>query len=42
MEAVKELLEKLPQPSRSIAALLARTGLRIGELLALRWQDIDL
>jgi integrase len=42
METVKKLIEKLPEPSRSIAALLARTGLRIGELLALRWQDIDL
>ncbi len=41
-ETVKELIEKLHEPSRSIAALLARTGLRIGELLALRWQDIDL
>jgi integrase len=36
METVKELIEKLVEPSRSIAALLARTGLRIGELLALR------
>lgn len=36
------LIEKLPEPSRSIAALLAGTGLRIGELLALRWQDVDL
>lgn len=36
------LLEKLAEPSRSIAALLALTGLRIGELLALRWQDVDL
>ena len=39
---VKALIGKLAEPSRSIAALLARTGLRIGELLALRWQDIDL
>jgi integrase len=42
METVKELIEKLAEPSRSIATLLAMTGLRIGELLALRWQDIDL
>ena len=42
METVKELIEKLAEPSRSISSLLAMTGLRIGELLALRWQDIDL
>jgi integrase len=41
-ETVKELIEKLAEPSHSIATLLAMTGLRIGELLALRWQDIDL
>lgn len=39
---LRTLLEKLPEPSRSIAALLAWTGLRIGELLAIRWQDVDL
>jgi integrase len=39
---VKELIEKLVEPARSIASLLAMTGLRIGELLALRWQDVDL
>ncbi len=41
-ENVTTLIEKLAEPSRSIAALLAMTGLRIGELLALRWQDVDL
>jgi integrase len=41
-ETVHLLIEKLAEPSRSIAILLAMTGLRIGELLALRWQDIDL
>jgi integrase len=40
-ESVRALLEALPEPSRSIATLLAMTGLRVGELLALRWQDID-
>jgi integrase len=39
---IQTLIEKLPDPSHSIAALLALTGLRIGELLALRWQDVDL
>ena len=41
-EQLKSLLEKLPEPSRSLVWLLVLTGLRIGELLALRWQDIDL
>jgi integrase len=36
------LLEALPEPSRSLAWLLTFTGLRIGELLALRWCDVDL
>jgi len=40
-ESLRALLERLPEPSRSIATLLAMTGLRVGELLALRWQDID-
>lgn len=41
LESLRALLNVLPEPSRSIAWLLAMTGLRIGELLALRWQDID-
>lgn len=41
LESLRALLEALPEPSRSIATLLALTGMRIGELLALRWQDID-
>jgi integrase len=34
--------QALPEPSRSLAHLLVFTGLRIGELLALRWCDVDL
>jgi integrase len=41
-EKIRELLEALPEPSSSLARLLVFTGFRIGELLALRWQDIDL
>lgn len=42
LEDVSRLLEALPEPSRSLAYLLVLTGLRVGELLALRWQDVDL
>ena len=41
-EKVRELLDALPEPSRSLAWLLVLTGLRIGELLAVRWRNIDL
>lgn len=41
-EDIRKLLGNLPEPSRSIAGLLAFTGMRIGEVLALRWHDVDL
>jgi integrase len=41
-ERIRELLDALPEPSRSLAWLLVLTGLRIGELLALRWRNVDL
>lgn len=41
-EQLGSLLEKVSEPSRSLVWLLVLTGLRIGELLALRWQDVDL
>ncbi len=41
-EKIRELLEALPEPTRSLAWLLVLTGLRIGELLALRWRNVDL
>ncbi|MFY9561303.1 MAG: tyrosine-type recombinase/integrase [Terriglobales bacterium] len=41
-EKIRDLLDALPEPSRSLGWLLVLTGLRIGELLALRWQNVDL
>jgi integrase len=41
-EQLYSLLQTLPEPSKSLVWLLVLTGLRIGELLALRWQDVDL
>jgi integrase len=41
-EKIRELLAALPEPARSLAQLLVFTGLRIGELLALCWRDVDL
>ena len=41
-DKIRELLDALPAPSRTLASLLVLTGLRIGELLALRWRNIDL
>jgi integrase len=37
-----KLLEQLDEPYRTMARLIALTGLRIGELLAVRWRCVDL
>jgi integrase len=37
-----KLLEQLDEPYRTMARLIALTGLRIGELLAVRWRCLDL
>jgi integrase len=42
LDNLKSLLKELPEPSRSIGALIVLTGLRIREMLALRWCDVDL
>jgi len=36
------LVARLPEPSRSLVLLLMLTGMRIGEVLALRWRNVDL
>lgn len=41
-ETIRALLAALLEPSRSIASILVLTGMRVGELLALRWRDADL
>jgi integrase len=41
-DQVKDLAGKLGEPARSITLLLVLTGIRIGELLALRWGNVDL
>ena len=39
---IRQLIQRLSEPARSIALLLLFTGMRIGELLALRWGNVDL
>jgi integrase len=41
-QQVKRLVTALSEPAKSIALFLAMTGLRIGELLALRWKSVSL
>jgi integrase len=41
-EDFTKLLEQLDEPYRTMARLIALTGLRIGELLAVRWRCLDL
>lgn len=41
-QQVQRLVAALPEPAKSIALLLVLTGLRIGQLLALRWKNVNL
>ena len=41
-EALAKLLVQLREPHRSMVVLAALTGLRVGELLALRWKVVNL
>jgi integrase len=39
---IRKLLSKLEDPCRTVVLVAVSTGLRIGEILALRWKRIDL
>ena len=41
-DSLSKLLEQLDQPYRTMVQIIAATGLRVGELLALRWGALDL
>jgi integrase len=42
VEQVRRLLEVAPERDRPLYLLAISTGMRLGELLALRWTDVDL
>jgi integrase len=41
-DSLAKLFEQVNEPYRTMVSLIAATGLRIGELLALRWSALDL
>lgn len=41
VEQCQQLLELLPQPYRTMVLVGMCTGLRVSEILALRWEDVD-
>jgi integrase len=42
VEEIRSLIERLKEPYRTMVFLAAASGLRAGELLALKWSDVDL
>lgn len=42
LEQVRSLLRELTEPCASVVSVAVLTGMRIGEILALRWKRIDL
>ena len=40
-EQLQRLLDELPEPYRTMVWLVCISGVRIGELLALRWRAVD-
>src|SRR6266700_6582870 len=41
-EQLTKILEQLPEPAYSLSLLLIGIGLRVGEAVGLKWEDIDL
>jgi len=41
VDEVRQVLDVAKEPERTLVAVLAFAGLRIGEALALKWKDID-
>jgi integrase len=41
-EQLGRLIEETPERWRLVVRFLAQTGVRVGELVALRWEDVDL
>jgi len=42
VEEFQKLLEELKDPYRTMVILAGCLGLRVGEILGLQWQDVDL
>ena len=40
-EQTRAVLAALREPARTMVMLAAQTGMRVGEILALRWEDVD-